>query len=200
MKFKPLGQLIKNREKSMLKTLEVKEYLPSEEYKFMRDYLLNLNSQDPKILVGMGRTTLDYNTYYSETTGIQLKDGSIITFNTRGESINITKIIVEPEHRGFGLGKVLMSFFFNAVVNHIKVRGYCPKIILECSGSLNINGEDWGIGMEKQVSFFKKFGFEIARQNQDYTHMVLSKQWVFNLELVANVTEEQFKKFKESLV
>lgn len=95
----------------------------------------------------------------------ELPGGSHFRFSPhKQDSLEITRVMVNPKQANQGLGTEMMLIFFEFVGS---VLGEIPPLYLECTGSVG-----WGDSCQinpigKQTAFFRKFGFRV-KNGKDY--------------------------------
>jgi hypothetical protein len=168
-----------------LKSIPNKKYEDLEFYKSLRDELMFQfkDSQYVKVdEISMGHQ-MDYFFYRNNSTCIGVGP-AYLRFGSRAKSIDISRVDVETEHQGKGVGTVVMDIFLTALyvtITKLQDKSNIPDIILECCGSCGYGENAKQTPVYKQVKFFSKFGFEVQRKDQyGYVHMKLSPEKVLN--------------------
>jgi GNAT superfamily N-acetyltransferase len=169
----------------VLKSIPNKKYEDLEFYKNLRDELMFQfkDSQYVKVdEISMSHQT-DYFYYSNNSTCIGVGP-AYLRFGSRAKSIDISRVDVETEHQGKGVGTVVMDIFLTALyvtITKLEDKSNIPNIILECCGSCGYGENVKETPIHKQVKFFSKFGFEVQRHDQyGYVHMKLSPEKLLN--------------------
>ena len=82
-----------------------------------------------------------------------------IRLSPHNDEIEITRVWINPEIHGKGLG----SFFMDLVINTLWYLNdfYPPKLILETTGAVGSGKNEQITPIKKQCEFFRKFGFRV---------------------------------------
>jgi GNAT superfamily N-acetyltransferase len=98
-----------------------------------------------------------------------LNDGSFIRFSPdETDGIDITRVFVNKDARGKGVGKMLMGTLFSFFLLTI---GHIPKLTLECTGSLGLGINEESITIDSQIKFFEKLGFKVVYQANSHSYV-----------------------------
>lgn len=117
---------------------------------------------------------------------ITLPSGSYLRISpTIKESIEMTFIRVEKENHSKGEGTLLMKTITDYMT---KTLGYTPRLVLECIGSVGLGSNIIEIGIKKQITFFRKFGFRVEN-GKHYPHYVMMS----SPESKINLNEEMYQ-------
>lgn len=90
----------------------------------------------------------------------EFANAGVVTLSIKGSRIVIGKVVVNPGAEGFGLGSLMM----NVIVVLLQRLSSDVTVELDCLGSVLHNGKMHSMPIEKQVRFFKKFGFKIGKK------------------------------------
>ena len=168
---------MKEFEKS-LKSVPRKTYEDLQFYKLLRDELKIQFKNSDKVDITecrMGHQT-DYLLYTNNSTCIDFGP-AYLRFGSRAKSIDISRVDVEVDYQGKGLGTVVMDIFMTSMyltIRKMKDISTIPDIILECSGSVGYGDTKKETPIREQIRFFEKFGFELQRYDKyGYAHMKL---------------------------
>lgn len=180
------GQVIKQSSKErkdfwkmLSKTVS---YPDNELYIFVTERLKELSQEHPykKILEIQTQPTtmvLSYMSYDSTATTLSFPFGHI-TIHSRAKSLDISRVIVDQDNHGKGLGTLMMSILMHTIVLYIRETEKFPKVILECSGLVGLGKNRQETPLHQQVKFFEKFGFELERVKDGYHHMILTLEGI----------------------
>jgi GNAT superfamily N-acetyltransferase len=165
-----------------MKSVPQRKYEDIPFYKLLRDELMNVYKDNKYVYVEetyMGHS-MNYFTYMNNSCLVGLGNAGFLRFGTRGKSIDISRVDVEPEYHGKGIGTAVMDTFFLSLISVIKNledKSTVPDIVLECYGKVGCGATYKETPIPQQVKFFNKFGFEVVREDQHgYTHMKLSPE------------------------
>lgn len=120
----------------------------------------------------------DYEIYQNECTEIEVPFG-FLRFGSRGDDIDISRVDVDEDYQGRGIGSHIMSILMSTislVKEKYRIEGKkIPDIVLECAGTVGVGKNQKFMPIQKQVKFFSKFGFVPYKviPNQ-YVHMKLN--------------------------
>ena len=168
--------------KNLTKGIPKKTYKSTPEYLWFKNHLHRI-MVDTKFSIESCKftTLLDYLIYESDSTAYTYPDGSHLRFKTRANSIDITRVWVNPENHRKGLGTYIMNIFMGVVTDYFTTHEKLPKIVLECSGTVGLGENQQQTPIESQLKFFSKFGFEVVRvDSYGYHHMQLTEEGFYN--------------------
>jgi hypothetical protein len=133
-------------------------------------------------------TVLDYMIYTAPAMYIVAHGGvGILTFKARAKSIDITRVLCNKAAKGLG-GNLMLTFMFLVQKFH-EEHNYYPKITLECIGEVGFGKNYTEMPVLDQVAFFKKWGFDVVRVNDNCYHM----QWnEANMDIMDATINKQF--------
>lgn len=95
-------------------------------------------------------------------------DGSLIRFSPDGgQGLELTRIQVSDNNYGMGIGTTIMELLLDEMFYKM-LGNYTPTITAECVGSTGVGDTYTSIGLESQVRFFRKFGFEVIERHPEY--------------------------------
>jgi GNAT superfamily N-acetyltransferase len=174
------------------------KYPDNEVYKCVTEYIKVIAEQNPEysqVTVAKSKMQLDYMTYESNVTMWGFPGGQI-NIHSRAKSLDISRVIVDKELQGQGLGTLMMTFLMTAIAAFVIHKQEFPKVILECFGRVGAGRNYQETPIEKQVAFFSKFGFEVERVKDGYHHMILTPKG-FGKVLVENETLAEFAEILE---
>jgi len=161
-----------------LKSIPNKKYEDLQFYKLLRDELKIQFKNSEQVDISecrMGHQT-DYLFYTNNSTCIGFGP-AYLRFGSRAKSIDISRVDVEVDYQGKGLGTVVMDMFMTSMyltIRKMEDKSTIPDIILECSGSVGYGDTRKETPIHKQIRFFEKFGFELQRYDKyGYAHMKL---------------------------
>lgn len=85
---------------------------------------------------------------------------SHIRISPHGDSIEISRVWVDPNLHGKGIGTALVELIMNGLwfLNDFKP----PKVMLEVTGFVGTGKNEQSIPISKQCKFFRKFGFRVV--------------------------------------
>ncbi len=112
-----------------------------------------------------------------ESIDFYFNDGSLVRFSPYGEGeLELTRILVRKDNRRKGVGLEILNL---ASIIFKNILGFEPRINLECTGAIGFGNSHDEIGLDAQVSFFKKGGYqvEVYCSNPPYAHMVRGGSW-----------------------
>jgi len=186
-----------SKERKQMKKEErnIIKYPDNEVYKCVTEYIKVFAEQNPEyteVSVYKSKMILDYMTYESNVTSWGFP-GGVINIRSRAKSLDITRVMVDKEVQGKGLGTIMMTFLMTAIAAFAIWKREFPKVILECNGQVGAGKNYQETPIEKQVAFFSKFGFEVERVKDGYHHMILTPE-EFAKVLVENETLSEFAK------
>ena len=170
------------KQRKQLRKVKTRKYPQNEIYKVLKQRMVDVASENKYLNVDhlMMRTMVPDFAYESEATTISTPDGSHVRFKSRAKSIDISRVWVNPENHGKGVGTLLMETLLiggvlDSMVNNPELRNDW-KIILECTGEVGLGENYQETPVSQQVRFFKRFGFVVDRVDyvNDVYHMVLS--------------------------
>lgn len=106
---------------------------------------------------------------YANTLTIFLEDGSHIRCSSfQGDSIEISRVWVNPMNHRNGIGSMLMNLLFELIqFSESEPSSY----FLECTGAVGLGDNAQTIGIDIQSRFFRKFGFRVDYR-KEYPHYV----------------------------
>lgn len=97
---------------------------------------------------------------------------SHIRITPHGDSIEISRVWVDPHLHGKGIGTALVELIMNGLwfLNDFKP----PKVMLEVTGQVGTGENLQETPVSKQCSFFRKFGFRVVEDSKstNYRRMV----------------------------
>ena len=165
-----------------MKSVPQKKYEDIPFYKLLRDELMGFYKDSEYVSVKetyMGHH-MNYLCYMNNSCMVGLGGAGYLRFGSRGKSIDISRVDIDPEYQGKGIGTAVMDTFFLSfisVIKNLEDRSLIPDIVLECYGRVGCGATYKETPIPQQVRFFKKFGFEVVREDQHgYTHMKLSPE------------------------
>jgi hypothetical protein len=110
---------------------------------------------------------------YANTLTIFLDDGSHIRCSSfKEDSIEISRVWVNPMNHRNGIGSMLMNLLFELIqFSESEPSSY----FLECTGAVGLGDNAQTIGIDVQTKFFRKFGFRVdyRKEYPQYVTMVL---------------------------
>jgi hypothetical protein len=112
----------------------------------------------------------------------QFLDGSHLRFSPHGkDGLEISRVMVNPNNMGEGIGTRLMVLFFDFVGT---ILGEIPPVYLECTGSVGLGENNQTRSISDQTGFFRKFGFKVQNRKHypDFVSMARARE-VINLEV-----------------
>ena len=187
-----------------MKSVPQKKYEDIPFYKLLRDELMSFYKDNQYVHVKetyMGHS-MDYLCYMNNSCMVGLGGAGYLRFGSRGKSIDISRVDVDPEYQGKGIGTAIMDTFFLGMIATIKKledTSLVPEIVLECVGQVGCGNTYKQTPVHQQVRFFKKFGFEVVRVDQHgYTHMKLSPEKF--IEYANNNLIKKLTQFEKDLV
>lgn len=92
-----------------------------------------------------------------------LPDGSHIRFSPYKKGIEISRLYVNKENIGKGLGSSLMQLVLGLIRTS---NNYIPEILVEITGAVGLGDNYIEIGIENQFRFYEKFGFLVKSSNK----------------------------------
>lgn len=99
--------------------------------------------------------------------------GSVCRYSSFVENeLELTRIRIPRELRGRGLGSGLLTITLMAFEESL---GTIPPIRLECTGAIGIGRTYEEIGLEDQIQFFSKFGFEISHLDKRRGYAIMRR-------------------------
>jgi GNAT superfamily N-acetyltransferase len=106
---------------------------------------------------------------YANTLTIFLEDGSHIRCSSfQEDSIEISRVWVNPMNHRNGIGSMLMNLLFELIqFSESEPSSY----FLECTGAVGLGDNAQTIGIDIQTKFFRKFGFRVDYR-KEYPHYV----------------------------
>ena len=160
----------------LLKNTPTRSYPENDFYKKLKAEAIAEKGDKLNVVSYMMNHHLDYLRYSSDTTELQL-GGVYLRFTSRAQSIDVTRVQVDDEYQGKGLGTLMMKVFMELLIQTMAKHKIftLPKVVLECSGSCGAGKNQVFNDLDKQVSFFQKFGFEVVREKDGYTHLQLTE-------------------------
>lgn len=145
-----------------------KELLESVDGYFKRFKLFRYMRMEMNSIVGVGdRNILKIHNSIS----FHFPDNSMIRFSPLGQDeLEITRIVVHPNHQGIGIGSKLMELLFDFLQ---EVLGQIPTIQLECNGGVGFGDNQRETPISEQISFFQGFDFKIIQGSliENYVRM-----------------------------
>lgn len=145
-----------------------KELLESVDGYFKRFKLFRYMRMEMNSIVGVGDR---YILKIHNSISFHFPDNSIIRFSPLGQDeLEITRIVVHPNHQGMGIGSKLMELLFDFLQ---EVLGRIPTLQLECNGRVGFGDNLIETPISKQVTFFQRFDFEIIEGSlkENYVRM-----------------------------
>ena len=135
-----------------------KELLESVDGYFKRFKLFRYMRMEMNSIVGVGdRNILKIHNSLS----FHFPDNSMIRFSPLGQDeLEITRIVVHPNHQRMGIGSKLMELLFDFLQ---EVLGRIPTLQLDCNGGVGFGDYQRDTPISEQVSFFQRFDFEIIQ-------------------------------------
>jgi hypothetical protein len=108
----------------------------------------------------------------SNTITLFLQDGSHLRCSPyKEDSIEISRIWVNPINHRNGIGSMLMNLFFELIqFSESEPSSY----FLECTGAVGLGDNAQTIGIDVQTKFFRKFGFRVDYR-KEYPNYVTMK-------------------------
>ena len=122
---------------------------------------------------------------YHKAISIVLHDDSTLRVSTGpNNSLEVTRVVVNPVNKSKGYGTMLMNLFLGFLRNEL---GYVPQLFLECTGSINFQGEILRSSVSEQTAFFRKFGFRVSNRKHypDYVSMIRKVEEIETLPMAA---------------
>ena len=145
-----------------------KKLLESVDEYFKRFKLFRYMRMEMNSIVGIGdRNILKIHNSLS----FHFPDNSMIRFSPLGrDELEITRLLVHPNHQGIGIGSKLMELLLDFLQ---EVLGRIPTLQLECNGGIGFGENLRKTPVIQQVSFFQKFDFEIIQGSlkENYVRM-----------------------------
>ena len=101
-------------------------------------------------------------------------DNSHLRFSPHGkDGLEISRVWVNPNNLGMGIGTLLMEYFFDVVGDTL---GEIPELYLECTGSIGYGENKQDSPISKQTAFFRKFGFRVKDGSQYPVYVSMTRQ------------------------
>jgi GNAT superfamily N-acetyltransferase len=85
-----------------------------------------------------------------------LPDDSHLRFSPHKNGLEITRLYIQPENQGIGLGTYLMNKFLHYLEYELYV---IPEILVELTGAVGYGKSYINSNIETQTKFYEKFGF-----------------------------------------
>ena len=145
-----------------------KELLESVDGYFKRFKLFRYMRMEMNSIVGVGDGNI---LKIHNSLSFHFPDNSMIRFSPLGQDeLEITRIIVHPNHQGMGIGSKLMELLFDFLQ---EVLGRIPTLQLDCNGGAGFGDNQSDTTISEQVSFFQRFDFEIIEGSlkENYVRM-----------------------------
>lgn len=105
----------------------------------------------------------DFVVVKSSNMAFYVADGSYFIIRPKGKNVEISSFFVA--NKGKGLGTFLMKIILTAYV-HVLVEmqeSEYGTLVLDCTGSINVNGKWVSNPIGRQIHFFSKFGFQVDK-------------------------------------
>ncbi|MFZ4599865.1 MAG: hypothetical protein ACOYNN_14575, partial [Terrimicrobiaceae bacterium] len=105
----------------------------------------------------------DFVVVKSSNMHFHVADGSYFIIRPKGKNVEISTFFVANKGKGLGthLMKIILTAWTNAIVEVEESQH--GTLVLDCTGSIMINGELVNNPIGRQIHFFSKFGFEVDK-------------------------------------